>query len=236
MFSLFEKIKQISVTNAQKVIGEAVTIFKSKVRDDMLVEQINEMEIVACIQTDAKYTDTIKSRIKKAFKESLSEIDHASEADFSFGYSFYFHKVRHAKDLLREAYDSVVSIKEEERKKRIMIVDDESMVTSVLKRKLEKFGYHNLLIAHSGEEALKKIKDFTPDLLTLDINMPKMSGYEVVGRLKGNMKTKDIPIVIMSGVEIKTDQLQEYAHEQAIPVMGKRYDDNQIKKMLAYLS
>ena len=82
---------------------------------------------------------------------------------------------------------------------KVMVVDDEVLLVKALKRQLERLGYKKVAEAYDGEDALEKIKSFIADLIILDMKMPKMNGYEVIGRLKEDTRTKDIPILIMSG-------------------------------------
>jgi len=80
----------------------------------------------------------------------------------------------------------------------IMVVDDSATVRKLISSKLEKSG-HDVLCAVDGVEALEKIKGIVPDLILLDINMPRMDGYQVCKLIRTNEETKDVPIVMISG-------------------------------------
>lgn len=84
------------------------------------------------------------------------------------------------------------------RGKKIMVVDDSATVRKLISSKLEKSG-HDVVCAVDGIEALEKIKEFTPDLILLDIMMPQMDGYQVCKYIRSNDATKDIPVVMISG-------------------------------------
>ena len=81
--------------------------------------------------------------------------------------------------------------------KRILIADDEEDVVVALKFTLEKEGYE-CLTAYDGKEALDKAKKDNPDLIVLDIMMPKLNGYEVSRLLKFDAKFKQIPIIMLT--------------------------------------
>jgi CheY-like chemotaxis protein len=81
--------------------------------------------------------------------------------------------------------------------KRVLLCDDDPAILRVLQVNLEIEGYDTLL-AHHGEEALAIAQAEHPDLIILDIMMPRMDGYETCDALKTDDKTKDIPIVFLS--------------------------------------
>ncbi len=82
--------------------------------------------------------------------------------------------------------------------KTILVVDDSATVRKLISGKLEKCG-HTVLSAVDGMDALEKINEAVPDLILLDINMPRMDGYQVCKLIRGNDVTKDVPIVMISG-------------------------------------
>lgn len=80
----------------------------------------------------------------------------------------------------------------------ILVVDDSATVRKLISGKLEKTG-HAVVSAIDGVDALEKIKDIVPDLVLLDINMPRMDGYQVCKMIRSNDATKDVPVVMISG-------------------------------------
>ena len=82
-------------------------------------------------------------------------------------------------------------------KKRVMIVDDERDLVETLTYRLEASGYA-VLTAHDGEEGLEKAREEKPDLILLDVMMPKMDGYHVCRLLKFDEELKDIPIIMLT--------------------------------------
>ncbi|MFV0387914.1 MAG: response regulator [Pyrinomonadaceae bacterium] len=80
----------------------------------------------------------------------------------------------------------------------IMIVDDSPMIRRLISGKLQKVG-HRTLTASDGIEAVELLKEVIPDLVLLDITMPKMDGYQVCKHIRENESTKDIPVILVSG-------------------------------------
>jgi signal transduction histidine kinase len=84
-----------------------------------------------------------------------------------------------------------------ERKSKILIVDDAEDTVELLKKRFRSEGY-DTAEAYNGEEALNTVPEYDPDLIVLDVMMPKIDGYEVCQRLKADEKTKYIPILMLT--------------------------------------
>lgn len=80
----------------------------------------------------------------------------------------------------------------------ILVVDDSPTVRKLISGKLEKSG-HNVVCANDGIEALEALKDGLPDLILLDITMPRMDGYEVCRQIRSDPAARDLPVVMISG-------------------------------------
>lgn len=91
--------------------------------------------------------------------------------------------------------------------KKILVVDDEKSIHSYLQRKLSKLGY-SVYIAEDGEEALSKAFSLLPDIVLLDIKIPKLTGIEVCKRLKSDDGTKNIPILMLSA-KAQSEEIEE---------------------------
>jgi PleD family two-component response regulator len=83
---------------------------------------------------------------------------------------------------------------------RILIVDDERSNRELLEVMLTPEGFL-LLTAASGEEALAIVAQQPPDLILLDVLMPRMDGYQVAARIKGNLATRNIPVILITGLD-----------------------------------
>ena len=84
-------------------------------------------------------------------------------------------------------------------KKKILLVEDEIELVTLLKDRLEINNYH-MISAYDGEEGLEKARDEKPDLILLDIIMPKLDGLVLCRRLKDKPQTKNIPIIIVTAL------------------------------------
>ncbi|MEK6257544.1 MAG: response regulator [Planctomycetota bacterium] len=82
---------------------------------------------------------------------------------------------------------------------RILIADDNLQNCELLDAYLTDEPYE-IEMAHDGQETLTKVAKFQPDLILLDIMMPKLSGYEVCKRLRADKMTKDIPILMVTAL------------------------------------
>ena len=82
-------------------------------------------------------------------------------------------------------------------KKRILIVEDEVQMVEMVKIRLETNGY-DVLAAYDGEEGLDKARKEKPDLIILDLMLPKMDGYKVCGLLKKDARYSSIPVIMFT--------------------------------------
>jgi DNA-binding response OmpR family regulator len=81
--------------------------------------------------------------------------------------------------------------------RKILIVDDEKPIYTYLEKKFNKLGY-TVFTAADGEEAVEQAFANLPHIILLDVKLPKLSGLEVLKKLKSDDRTKDIPILILS--------------------------------------
>ena len=82
--------------------------------------------------------------------------------------------------------------------KRVLVVDDDRVIQQLLEVNLELEGYEVVATAADGKEALQKISELKPDLVILDIMMPKMDGLEVCRRLRADPDLAKIPVILLS--------------------------------------
>lgn len=88
---------------------------------------------------------------------------------------------------------------------KILVVDDERMIVAMVKDLLETKQYE-VLTAHDGEEGLKKARFAQPDLILLDIMLPKLDGFKVCRLLKFDLKYRHIPILMLSARAADVDR------------------------------
>jgi two-component system alkaline phosphatase synthesis response regulator PhoP len=94
----------------------------------------------------------------------------------------------------------------------VLVVDDEKATCDVIRFNLEARGY-SVDTAMDGDQALRKVVDRVPDLMILDINMPGVSGWEVLDLLPEDDQMADIPIIILSGRDSVQDISTGWSYE-----------------------
>jgi len=92
---------------------------------------------------------------------------------------------------------------------KILIIEDDSMMARVYEKAF-RFDQHEVELAGNGVQGLEKINENKPDLILLDLMMPKMDGLEFLDKIKANPKTKNIPVVVL------TNLADEDAAQQAL--------------------
>ena len=95
-------------------------------------------------------------------------------------------------------------------KAKVLVVDDEIYILHILDFSLTMEGYE-VITAKDGFDALEKLEASRPDLIVLDIMMPRLDGYETCRRIKSSEKTKDIPVILLSAKGRKVDSEAGYA-------------------------
>jgi chemosensory pili system protein ChpA (sensor histidine kinase/response regulator) len=107
-----------------------------------------------------------------------------------------------------------------------LVVDDSITVRRVTQRLLERNGMR-VLTAKDGVDAMQLMQEHVPDVILLDIEMPRMDGYEVAAAVRNDAKLKDVPIVMI------TSRVGEKHRARAIELgvddyLGKPYQENQL--------
>ncbi len=90
---------------------------------------------------------------------------------------------------------------------RILIVDDNKVNVELIRAQLKPFDY-KVDVAYDGEEALERIDKHPPDIVLLDLMMPKISGYEVCRSIKQNKKTQFIPVIVITALQELEDKIK----------------------------
>lgn len=95
--------------------------------------------------------------------------------------------------------------------KKILVVDDERHIVRLVQVNLERVGY-SVITALDGVECLEKVKAEAPDLIVLDVMMPRMDGFETLKKLRSDDSTKDLPVVMLTARAQDKDVLTGYTH------------------------
>ena len=90
-------------------------------------------------------------------------------------------------------------------KKRILVVEDETQLLEMIKIRLEANDFE-VMTANDGQEALNKAREQNPDLIILDLMLPKIDGYKVCGLLKSDSRYNKIPIIIFTALAQTSDK------------------------------
>jgi CheY-like chemotaxis protein len=99
---------------------------------------------------------------------------------------------------------------------------------------LEKEGF-SVIGVESGEECLKKLEESKPDLILMDIMMPGIDGWEATKRIKGNPKTKDTPVVMLTVKGEKEDKLKSFHQCKCDGYLVKPIDRGELVKVVKWL-
>lgn len=83
--------------------------------------------------------------------------------------------------------------------KKIFIVEDEQSLRDILTMRLKEAGFE-IEVAVDGAEALEKLKTIKPDIVLLDIILPKIDGFTILGKIKEDLTTRDIPVIMLSNL------------------------------------
>lgn len=90
-------------------------------------------------------------------------------------------------------------------KKKILIIEDYNNIVEILTMRLNAMGYE-VISAKDGQEGLTLARKKKPDLIVLDVMLPKMNGYKISRLLKFDSRYKDIPIIMLTSRETKRDE------------------------------
>lgn len=89
----------------------------------------------------------------------------------------------------------------------ILVVEDDVTLRTMLKLRLERAGYH-VHTADDGADALRQVEQELPDLVLLDVIMPKLDGYEVCRRIKGQIRTANVPVIMLTSRTDAEDKIR----------------------------
>ena len=113
----------------------------------------------------------------------------------------------------------------------VMIVDDSLTVRKITTRLLTRAGYE-VITAKDGVDALEKLVDTLPDVMLLDVEMPRMDGFELTKRLRQDSKTNKLPIIMITSRT--AEKHKNYAFELGVnEYMGKPYQDDELLASIA---
>ncbi|CDG81431.1 hybrid sensor histidine kinase/response regulator [Janthinobacterium agaricidamnosum] len=133
----------------------------------------------------------------------------------------------HHPELLQE-YAAAAGDKDEPGQPRssVMVVDDSLTVRRVMQRLLEREGYR-VLLARDGIDALEQLQETVPALLLVDIEMPRMDGFDLTRNVRGDVRTRDVPIIMVTSRS--ADKHRNYALELGVNAyFGKPFQEDEL--------
>jgi DNA-binding response OmpR family regulator len=90
-------------------------------------------------------------------------------------------------------------------KRKVLVVDDEPSIAKILRKQLEVAGF-DVTVAVDGEDGLAKVRDWKPELVLLDVMLPKLNGHEVCKALKADPELARIPVIMLTAKTQRQDQ------------------------------
>ena len=115
--------------------------------------------------------------------------------------------------------------------KKILVVDDERHIVRLVEVNLSRAGY-DVATAYDGVEALEKVQGEAPDMIVLDVMMPRMDGFEVLKRLQADAKTQDIPVIMLTAKSRPHEKLRASTIEGLGGYIGKPFDVLELRKQI----
>lgn len=115
---------------------------------------------------------------------------------------------------------------------RILIVDDKPEWCEVLEERLNDLGFKNILKADNGRECIKIARSQSPDLIFLDIMMPKIDGGDVKKLLSQDQRTRDIPVIFSTGIVTEEEIKDKEAETLDSLYIAKPYNPDKLEEII----
>ncbi|MDP3031002.1 MAG: response regulator, partial [Rhodocyclaceae bacterium] len=113
----------------------------------------------------------------------------------------------------------------------VMVVDDSLTVRKITGRLLAREGYQ-VITAKDGVDALEQLTDIVPDVMLVDIEMPRMDGFDLTRNVRNDKRTRDVPIIMITSRI--ADKHRNYAMEIGVNhYLGKPYDEDELLALIA---
>lgn len=91
--------------------------------------------------------------------------------------------------------------------KKVLVIDDNPTIVELIKYAVNLQGSYQVVVAYDGVQGLERVFTEQPDCVIIDVKMPKMDGYQLVRCLRGDMRTADVPLIILSAMTRDEDQM-----------------------------
>ena len=120
---------------------------------------------------------------------------------------------------------------------RILLIDDEEQFCWMMKSMIEEIGCYQVIIATNGTAGLKTARKVVPDLILLDVEMPGMKGHEVLRKLNKLRKTRQIPVIMVTGIDTDesiTEATFDFAEQYIVKPVDLHSLRRAIERALVY--
>lgn len=114
---------------------------------------------------------------------------------------------------------------------KVIVVEDDGLLAKMY-IKLLSFENHEVVVVDNGETAIETIKEQLPDIVLMDVMMPKMNGLQALEQLKKDPKTAHIPVVVMSNLVNVNDSNEVLARGAVAYIDKSQYDPKSISQMV----
>ncbi|MDI6786464.1 MAG: response regulator [bacterium] len=184
----------VDAYNAEEAVERTRQYKPDLITLDVIMPGIGGFDVVSILKNDPA-TKNIPILM-------ISIIDEKKRG-YCLGANAYINKPIDKEELVMK----IESLLTKEKEKKVLIADDDHTIVKAIKYTLDRKNY-NTIEAFNGEEAIEKVALEAPDLVILDIIMPKMNGYEVIQKMKNIPETANIPIIILTAYNIKDGRVR----------------------------
>ncbi len=185
----------VSVNSGEMVLEKAKQFKPDIITLDILMPDMDGFQVMDKLKRDNETSSIpviIISIIEGAYKKTGFRLGAADYITKPIDFEQLLHSIeRFTQNILREG----------ENKVKILIAEDDPDTAKLIQAYVESRGFATA-IAYDGVEALERVKEDGPDLILLDLKMPKMDGFEVINHLKKDSKTEKIPIVVITSYDV----------------------------------
>src|SRR6266436_5256142 len=91
--------------------------------------------------------------------------------------------------------------------KKVLVIDDNPTIVELIKYAVNLQGSYEVVVAYDGVQGLERVYTERPDCVIIDVKMPRMDGYQLVRCLRGDARTADTPLIILSAMTREEDQM-----------------------------
>lgn len=114
--------------------------------------------------------------------------------------------------------------------KKILIIEDEQTINKAIHAMLKEADHYIIKSATDGEEGLRLVNEFKPDLVLLDLILPKLDGFSVLHNIKQNPKTKNTPVIVMTNMSDVNDKVRQLGAKECL--IKSEYSIDDIKSII----